>query len=148
MKTIAAPLAAIFAVLALVVVDGAHTTVGLSVRIARTRPCRPYEEDVRRVFVQVMHPGELRLDNEPVQAQELEGRLEAIFRTRVYRYVFVTGEPGLQFGDVADIIDRSAKQVDQVVLVTPSVMSHLAARSPGVCFDEDLPKDYLQHPPR
>lgn len=49
--------------------------------------------------------------------------MEAIFRTRVYRYVFVTGGPGLQFRDVADIID-------------------------GVCFDENLPRDYRRHPPR
>jgi biopolymer transport protein ExbD len=148
MKTIAAPVAAIFAVLALVVVHGAQSTVGLPVRIAKTRACGPYEEDVRRVFVQVLRPGVIQLNNEALQTQELEGRLEAIFRTRVYRYVFVTGGPGLHFGDVADIIDRSAKQVDQVVLVTPSVMSHLAARTHGVCFDENLPKDYVRHPPR
>jgi hypothetical protein len=83
-----------------------------------------------------------------LQTEELEGRLEAIFKTRVYRYVLVNAEPGLQFGDVVDIIDRSAKQVDHVVLVTPSVMSQLAARTPSVCFDENLPRDYLRHPPR
>jgi biopolymer transport protein ExbD len=149
MKTIAAPFVAVFAVLALVVVHGAHSTVGLPVRIARTRSCRPYEEDVRRIFVQVLRRGVVQLNNEsPFQTQELERRLEAIFRTRVYHYIFVTGEPGLQFGDVAEIIDRSAKQVDQVVLITPSVMSQLAARTPGVCFDENLPGDYLRHPPR
>jgi hypothetical protein len=52
------------------------------------------------------------------------------------------------FGDVADIIDRSAKQVDHVVLATPSVMSQLAGRTSGVCFDENLPRDYIRHPPR
>jgi biopolymer transport protein ExbD len=149
MKTIAAPFAAIFAVLALVVLHSAHSTVGLPVRIAKTRRCGPYEEDVRRVFVQVLRRGVVQLNNEsPFQAQELERRLEAIFRTREYRYVFVTGEPGLQFGDVAEIIDRSANQVDQIVLVTPSVMNQLAARTQGVCFDENLPRDYLRHPPR
>jgi biopolymer transport protein ExbD len=149
MKTIAVPFAAIFAVLALVVADGTHSAVGLPVRIAKTRPCRPYEGDVRRVFVQVLRPGIVQLNGEPpLQRQELERRLEAIFKTRVYRYVLVTAEPGLQFGDVAEVIDQSAKQVDHVVLVTPSVMSQLAARTPGVCFDENLPRDYFQHPPR
>jgi len=73
--------------------------------------------------VHVLRPGVIQLNNEPLQTQELERRLEAIFRTRVYRYVFVTGGPGLQFRDVADIID-------------------------GVCFDENLPRDYRRHPPR
>jgi biopolymer transport protein ExbD len=148
MKTIAAPFAAIFAALALVVAHSTHSTVGLPVRIAKTRPCRPYEEDVRRVFVQVLRPGVIQLNNEPLQTQELERRLEAIFRTRVYRYVFVTGESGLRFRDVADIIDRSAKQVDHVVLATPSVMRSAQERTPDVCFDENLPRDYLRHPPR
>lgn len=141
--------AAIFAVLALVVADGAHSSVGLPVRIARTRPCGPYEEDVRRVVVQVLRPGVVQLNSEPpLPTRELERSLEAIFRTRVYRYVLVTAEPGLQFGDVAEIIDRSAKQVDHVVLVTPSVMSQFRERTPGVCFDENLPRDYLRHPSR
>jgi hypothetical protein len=60
----------------------------------------------------------------------------------------VTAEPGVQFGDVGQIIAQSAKQVDQIVLVTPSVMSQLAARTPGICFDENLPRDYFRHPPR
>ena len=149
MKTIVVPFVAIFAVLALVVADGAHSAVGLPVRIAKTRPCRPYEEDVRRVVVQVLRPGVVQLNSEPpLPTRELERSLEAIFRTRVYRYVLVTAEPGLQFRDVAEVIDRSAKQVDQVVLVTPSVMSQLGVRTPGVCFDENLPSDYLRHPPR
>jgi biopolymer transport protein ExbD len=148
MKTIAAPFAAIFAALALVVAHSTHSTVGLPVRIAKTRACRPYEEDALSVFVHVLRPGVIQLNSEPLQTQELEGRLEAIFRTRVYRYVLVTSEPDLQFGDVTDIIDRSAKQVDQVVLVTPSVMSQLGGRPPRVCFDENLPRDYLRHPPR
>ena len=148
MKTITVPFTAIFVVFALVVAHGAHSTLGLPVRIAKIRPCLPYEGDVRRVFVHVMRPGLLQLNGEPLQTQDLERRLEAIFRTRVYRYVFITGEPGLQFGDVCEIIDRSAKQVDHIVLVTSSVMTELTARTPGVCFDENLPKDYLRHPPR
>jgi len=101
MKTIAAPFAAIFAALALVVAHGAHSTVGLPVRIAKTRPCRPYEDDVRRVFVQVLRPGMIQLNNEPLQTQELEGRLEAIFRTRVYRYVLVTCTAGFPSAAIA-----------------------------------------------
>jgi biopolymer transport protein ExbD len=104
MKTMAVPFAAIFAVLALVVADGAHSAVGLPVRIAKTRPCRPYEEDVRRVVVQVLRPGVVQLNSEPpLPTRELERSLEAIFRARVYRYVIVTAEPGLQFGDVAHL---------------------------------------------
>jgi biopolymer transport protein ExbD len=149
MKTIAVTFAAIFAVLAFVEAPGAHSAVGFPVRIAKTRPCRTYEEDVRRVVIQVLRPGMVQLNSEPpLPTQELERSLEAIFKTRVYHYVLVTAEPGLQFGDVAEIIDRSAKQVDQVVLVTPSVMSPLRARTAAVCFDENLPSDYLRNPPR
>jgi biopolymer transport protein ExbD len=149
MKTIAVPFVAIFAVLAAVVAQGAHSVVGLPVRIGKTRPCTPYEGDGRRVVVQVLRPGLVQLNGEPpLPTQDLERRLEMIFRTRVYRYVLVTAEPGLRFGDVAEIIDRSAKQVDQVVLVTPSVDNQLSTQTPRVCFDANLPKDYLRNPPR
>jgi biopolymer transport protein ExbD len=146
MKTIAVPFAAIFAVLAVVVADGSRPAVGLPVRISKIRSCKAYEEDIRRVFIQVLRPGIVQLNSEPpLPKHELAQRLAAIFRTRVYRYVLVTGAPELHFEDVAEIIDLSAQQVDQVVLVTPSVLSQLAARTPGVCFDENLPLDYIRH---
>jgi biopolymer transport protein ExbD len=73
MKTIAAPFAAIFAALALVVAHSTHSTIGLPVRIAKTRACRPYEEDTLSVFVHVLRPGVIQLNSEPLQTQELEG---------------------------------------------------------------------------
>ena len=96
-----------------------------------------------------MLPGRiLRLNSENQKREELEYRLEEIFRTRAYRYVFVMVDPNVSFGDVAEVIEMASKQVDYVALLTPSVLGRADFRDDGTCIDPNLPTEYIAHPPR
>ena len=83
-------------------------------------------------------------DNGDLSRADLERRLEEIFRTRHYRYIFLIADPDLQFAEVAQVIDSAAKQVDYISLVPPSVLKQIEVS----CFDPRLPETYLAHPTR
>jgi len=85
------------------------------------------------------------LNGENQKREELGSRLEDIFRTRFYRYLFVTGGPNVEFGEVAKVIDAAAAKVDYVAIVTPSVMKKATYREDGTCLDSNLPADYNGH---
>jgi hypothetical protein len=65
-----------------------------------------------------------------------------------YRYVFVTGDSNVPFGDVAEVIGMASKQVDYVSLLTPFVLKRANYRDDGTCLDPNLPTEYIAHPPR
>lgn len=96
-----------------------HTSTGLVVRIAGTGRCN---SDFRDVILEVLPGGNLRLNSENQKRDELAHRLEDIFRTRYYRYLFVEGDPNVPFGEVAEVIDIASKQVDFVAILTPPVI--------------------------
>jgi biopolymer transport protein ExbD len=132
---------------ALVVPRADHPSVGLPVRIAKTRPCG--NDDYRAYVVQVLRAGVIKLNSEDVHLQDLGRRLDEDFKTRVYHYIFLTAEPELRFGEVAQVIDHAAPHVDHVVIIPPSVMRQVQPWwKTGICVDENLPSDYLSHPPR
>ncbi|HYV75942.1 MAG TPA: hypothetical protein VFB24_16940 [Candidatus Binatia bacterium] len=147
MRLNAAPFAALFLTLSAIAAGFFHTATGFAVRIARLEPCG--WDDRRVVVVQVLSRGGLRINTEAqvLQREELERRLEQIFKTRVYRYIFLTSDPDLPFGEVAQVIDSAAKQVDYVSILTPSVMNEAKVWN-GICIDPNLPRDYIAHPPR
>jgi biopolymer transport protein ExbD len=47
----------------------------------------------------------LRLNQERINAEELYGRLKGIFATSGNRVVFIRGEEGLEFQQIAEVID-------------------------------------------
>ena len=102
-------LASVLAILASVANHGAGRSVGLAIRIAKTRRCGPNDEAFN-VVVQVQRDP-IKINNEDIQPGDLERRLQSIFKTRVYRFIFVIGDPSLSFGDVAAVIDRATRQV-------------------------------------
>jgi hypothetical protein len=119
----------------------------MTVRIAKTRPCDGGE--FRLVVIQVLPGSSIKINEENLPERELERRLEELFRTRVYRYVFVVGDPSVTFGDVAGAIDRASKVVDHVVIVTPSVDRQARVWwQTGMCLDANLPLAYIKSPPR
>jgi biopolymer transport protein TolR len=74
------------------------------------------------VVVQVLGDGTLRINQEPVQWQDLQGRLEEIFRMRASRAAFVRGDGALEFGAVARAIDvMCASGIVTVGLMTPEL---------------------------
>ena len=134
-----APLASLFLILTAVVADLPSTARGLPVRMAKQQPCG--NDDRRVVVVQVLSGERLKINMDDLKAGDLGQRLEEIFKTRVYRFVFVLGEPTVSFGDVARIIDTARNYLDYVVILPRSALDQ-------DCFDANLPREYITKPPR
>jgi hypothetical protein len=115
-------------------------TTWLFVRIAGLGHCG----DVRDIVLEVLPGGILKLNRRDQKREELGRRLDDIFRTRFYKYVFVTADPDARFRDVADVIAIAAEKVDYVAIVTPSVMTKATYREDGTCLDPNLPPDYIR----
>jgi biopolymer transport protein ExbD len=81
----------------------------------------------RTVVVQVIHmPGgekpALKINQDDVTWDNLQSRLEDIYKTRAEKVMFVKGDTELQFADVAQVIDIAhAAGVDKVGLITAKI---------------------------
>ena len=74
------------------------------------------------VVVQVLGDGTLRINQAPVQWQDLQARLEEIYKMRKSRIVFVRGDNALEFGVIARAIDViRASGITTVGLMTPEL---------------------------
>ena len=78
------------------------------------------------LVVQVLGDGALRINQVPVEGQDLQFRLEEIFKSRASRVAFVRGDNEVEFQRVAQVIDvmRTAG-VDKVGLMTPQLEKNL-----------------------
>src|ERR1041385_557867 len=78
----------------------------------------------RTVVVQVLNGGAgqkpaLKINQDQVSWDNLQGRLEEIFKTRAEKVMFVKGDPDINFADVAQVIDIAhAAGVDKVGPIT------------------------------
>ena len=127
----------------LLMAGGARPSMGLAVRIAGLESCG--EETI---FVLDVQPGGwLKLRSEDLKREQLGRRLDEIFQTRVYRYVYVMGQSDVTFGEVAAEIDIASRHSDYVVLIPPSILKR-AGHEGYVCLDPHLPASYWAHPPR
>ncbi len=80
------------------------------------------EADQRTVVVIVNRDKSLMINTEPVDERMLGTRLEAIFKTRAERVIFVKGDPDLEFQNVARVIDiAKGVGIDKVGLMTPQM---------------------------
>jgi biopolymer transport protein ExbD len=80
----------------------------------------------RTVVVQVLKGGgdrpSLKINQEDVTWDTLQGRLEEIFKTRAEKVMFVKADPDLNFGEVAQVIDMGhGAGVDKVGLITAKI---------------------------
>lgn len=74
------------------------------------------------IVVQVFGDGTLRINQDPVQWQDLQGRLEEIFKMRASRVAFVRGDSAVEFGVVARAIDvMRGSGITMVGLMTPEL---------------------------
>lgn len=63
---------------------------------------------------------ELRINQRPVAEGELQSRLAAVYANRATRVLFIRGDDGLPFTEIAKVVDIShAAGVDQIGLMTP-----------------------------
>jgi biopolymer transport protein TolR len=86
---------------------------------------QPQSND-RTVVVQVLKgPGDqpaLKINQDDVTWENLEGRLNDIFKTRAEKVMFVKGDNNVPFQDVANVIDIAhASGVDKVGLITAKI---------------------------
>jgi biopolymer transport protein TolR len=91
------------------------------------------------IVVQVHHGGSLNLNSETLERGGLENRLKEVFATRAERLLFVNGDPDVDFGEVAQIIDIARTQADYVALITPSIEKDLRER-PFCCCLTIIPR--------
>ena len=74
------------------------------------------------IVVQVSGDGMVRINQEPVQWQDLQGRLQEIFKMRTSRVAFVRGDNALEFGAIARAIDAMrGSGISTVGLMTPEL---------------------------
>jgi biopolymer transport protein ExbD len=84
------------------------------------------ESDERTVVVQLMKGGgdkaALKINQDDVTWDNLEGRLNDIFKTRAEKVMFVKADPDLTFNEVAQVIDIGhSAGVDKVGLITAKI---------------------------
>ena len=76
----------------------------------------------RTVVVSIDAQGNVKINQEPTALTALGPRLEDIFKTRNERVMFVKGDPSLNFGDVATVIDiAKGAGIDKIGLITKAI---------------------------
>ena len=82
-------------------------------------PPPPPNQD-RTVVIVIEKDRSMKLNQDPVQEDQLGQRLTDVFKTRAERVVFVKGDPDLDFQTVARAIDiAKGAAIDKVGLMTP-----------------------------
>ena len=78
--------------------------------------------DDRTIVVQVLRNDTIKINQDDVPLDKLQGRLEDIFKTRAEKVAFVKGDDELPFAEVATVIDKvHAAGVDKVGLITAKI---------------------------
>jgi biopolymer transport protein TolR len=76
----------------------------------------------RTVVIQIDKDKNLKLNQDPIQWDALQDRLEFVFKTRAERVVFVRGDKELQFETVAKAIDiAKGAGLEKIGLMTPKI---------------------------
>ena len=102
------------------------TPKGLSALVPQ--PAKPNEQpsqsDLRTVVISIEKDKSMKINQDAVTEADLQTRLEDIFKSRAERVVFVKGDPDLEYGPVANVIDTAhAAVIDKVGLMTQKVDS-------------------------
>jgi biopolymer transport protein TolR len=76
-------------------------------------------DDLRTVVVSVSATGAIMINRNPSEWETLETDLYDIFKTRAERVMFVRGDPSLDYGEIARVIDiGKGAGVDKIGLIT------------------------------
>jgi biopolymer transport protein ExbD len=117
------PLIDVLLVLLVIFMIIPHKQSGLNVVLPQPAPVTlPADPPPENIVVQVLADGSLRINQENVQWDTLQSRLEQIFGSRAARAAFVRGDRALEFQVVARVIDvMRAAGVSSVGLMTPGL---------------------------
>ena len=87
----------------------------------KNKPQPPDQQD-RTVVIIIDKDKAMHINNEDTNMKLLGDRLEAIFKTRAERVVFVKADPDLDYEVVAQAIDvAKGAAIDKIGLMTPKV---------------------------
>jgi biopolymer transport protein TolR len=76
----------------------------------------------RTVVIVIEKDRSIKLNQDPIQIERLQDRLEEVFKTRAERVVFVKADPDLEFQTVARAIDiAKGAGIDKIGLMTPRI---------------------------
>ena len=76
----------------------------------------------RTVVIQIDKDKNLKLNQDPIEWDKLQDRLEFVFKTRAERVVFVRGDKELTFETVARAIDiAKGAGLEKIGLMTPKI---------------------------
>ena len=85
-----------------------------------TPPPDPSQD--RTVVIQIDKDKNLKLNQDPIEWDKLQDRLEFVFKTRAERVVFVRGDKDLTFETVARAIDiAKGAGLEKIGLMTPKI---------------------------
>ena len=89
-------------------------------------PQKQPPSDDRTIVVQLLKGGadkaNLKINQDDVTWENLEGKLNDIFKTRAEKVMFVKADPDLTFNEVAQVIDIGhSAGVDKVGLITAKI---------------------------
>ena len=107
------------------------TPKGLDALVPQPSPNQQQNVELenKTVVVQVLMGGKLKINNEDTTWENLEPRMEQIFKDRAEKVAFVKGDNDVQFMDVAHAIDS-----DEASRYRPGWPDHRQARSRPVEF--------------
>jgi biopolymer transport protein TolR len=97
------------------------TPKGLDALVPQPSPNQQQNQELenKTVVVQVLMNGKLKINNEDTTWENLEPRMEQIFKDRAEKVAFVKGDNDVQFMDVAHAIDLMKQAgIDRVGLIT------------------------------
>ena len=100
------------------------TPHGLDALVPQPNKDKTVNEEVqsRTIVVTINEQRQVAINQTPVDVRMLGQQLEDIFKTRNDRIIFVKGDPSLQFGEVARIIDiAKGAGIDKIGLITAKI---------------------------
>ncbi len=115
------PLIDVLLVLLVIFMIIPHKQFGLKAEIPQAESTLPPSR-VPEVVVQVLADGSLRINQQPVSWENLQSRLEEIYKMRANRVVFIRGDAVVEFSQVARVIDvMKGTGLGPVGLMTPGL---------------------------
>src|SRR5579863_9775463 len=97
------------------------TPKGLDAIAPQSRKNEPEQTNAAdtTVVVSVDASNRVKINETPVDINALGSQLDDIFKTRNERIIFIKGDPGLPFADVARVIDiAKGVNIDKIGLIT------------------------------